>query len=330
VLADEPHNGSGEGLTGTQQGHMPARTLAPPRVAANAAIDMESCDDLLDTIEVRICPNPVFVIGSPRSGTSVLPWALAHHWDFCTSQETEFLHGIFGRADAVYRGACREPGTFITEHNVSFAEFFSSLGLGANALISSRSNGKRWIDQTPGYTTMAWVLRAMFPGASFIHMIRDGRAVVNSMVHFGDRHDGPGAGSAELPGWATDFGVAVETWKHYVEFALDFGARNPGLCLNVKNENLVTRTEAGFERIFAFLGAPNNGEPAEFFKSSVVNSSFEPLVWGRGDGAASLPPEAPHPRAELAWRDWSDEQRTTFTDIAGELMKSLGYPDLDT
>ena len=147
----------------------------------------QTTGDLLTTVTVRTCPNPVFVIGSPRSGTSVLPWSLAHHWDFWTSGETEFIHAFFDQGSAVYKALCGLERTFIPSNGVGHEEFFSSLGLGVNALISSRSEGQRWIDQSPGYTTMAWVLADMFPGAQFIHVLRDGRSVVNSMIHFGDR-----------------------------------------------------------------------------------------------------------------------------------------------
>ena len=45
---------------------------------------------------VQICSDPVFVIGSPRSGTSVTAWALHQHPELWTSHETEFLRELFG------------------------------------------------------------------------------------------------------------------------------------------------------------------------------------------------------------------------------------------
>ena len=279
----------------------------------------------LTPVTVEVCPNPVFVIGSPRSGTSVLPWSMAHHWDFCTFQETEFIHGIFDQADGVYKAACKDSGTFVTQHGLSHAEFFGTIGLGVNALISRYSEGQRWVDQTPGYTTMAWVLAGMFPGASFIHVLRDGRAVVNSMINFGNRPNGQ---AADLQGWATDFTTAVETWKHYVEFAMNFCEGNPGRTLTVRNEDLVERTEDEFHRIFDFLGAPYNTQPAEFFRRSRVNSSFDPTVWGTGEAVAENQ-NASLARAAKAWSQWTPDQRATFNDIAGDLLHRLGYPDLD-
>jgi len=282
--------------------------------------------DLLTEVSVRICPNPVFVIGSPRSGTSVLPWSLAHHWDFWTSGETEFIHDLFDRAGAVYNELRTQPKTFLPSNDVDQKEFFASLGLGVNSLISSRSGRKRWIDQSPGYTTMVWTLAEMFPGASFIHVLRDGRAVVNSMIHFGDRVAAE-AGVQQLQGWATDFEVAVETWRHYVEFALNFCSHNPDRTITVRNEDLIERTNEEFAKILQFLGARPNENPAEFFRTSRVNSSFGPLVWGTGKKALQRSEAMPRSRAAEAWDDWSPEQRATFNKIAGDLRSRLGYPD---
>jgi hypothetical protein len=283
--------------------------------------DLANANTGLRTVTVQTCPNPVFVIGSPRSGTSVFSWSLAHHADLWTSDETEFISPIFDHAAAVYRAFCSKPGTFITKHGVDHKEFYGALGLGINALISSRSEGKRWVDQSPAYTTLAWTLMDMFPGSSFIHLLRDGRSVVNSMLHFGER-------AAGQP-WAADFEVAVEIWKHYAEFALNFCARNPERTLTVRNEDLAERAEEEFGRIFTFLGVSADAAAANFFRTSCVNSSFAPLVWGSGTATA------PGQRAEGiqpgtaadAWREWSAEQRATFTEIAGDFLGSLGYPD---
>ncbi len=50
-----------------------------------------------EEIGIQICRRPVFIIGSPRSGTSVLAWALAQHKDFWTAGETDFLFHLFGQ-----------------------------------------------------------------------------------------------------------------------------------------------------------------------------------------------------------------------------------------
>lgn len=48
--------------------------------------------------ELKICPDPVFVIGVPRSGTTIVAWALAQHTRFWTSEESQFMWDLFGDA----------------------------------------------------------------------------------------------------------------------------------------------------------------------------------------------------------------------------------------
>jgi Sulfotransferase family len=281
----------------------------------------ETVGDALRPVTVEVCPDPVFIIGSPRSGTSVLAWSLAQHRDLWTSNETEFISVLFDQAAAVYRKFCSKPDTFITKHGIDHKEFHAALGLGINALISSRSEGKRWIDNSPGYTTAAWALKDMFPGSSFIHIVRDGRSVVNSMQHFRDR--------APSEPWTTDFTAAVEMWNSYVKLAMDFCERNPEDSLTVRNEDLIEGADEEFERILAFLGVAHESAPAKFFRTSRINSSFGPLVWGAEAGtvAESTVNDVHRGTAARAWREWSDGQREIFTEIGGDLLRRLDYPD---
>ena len=47
----------------------------------------------------------VFIIGCPRSGTSVFSWALAAHPNFWTSAESDYLADLFGRKHTLLAGA---------------------------------------------------------------------------------------------------------------------------------------------------------------------------------------------------------------------------------
>ena len=60
---------------------------------------------------------------------------------------------------------------------------------------------------------------------------------MNSMLHFGDRAQlGASPTRQPLQAWATDFEVAAETWRHYVEFALTFCAQQPRLVTHDRQE----------------------------------------------------------------------------------------------
>jgi Sulfotransferase family len=265
----------------------------------------------------HMCPDPIFIIGAPRSGTSALAWSLAHHPDFWTSQETEFLGALFGGADTkAYEAGSSSGRDWFGTHDCSLSEFRQFLGLGMNALLTSRAAGKRWIDQTPGYTLYAEVLAEAFPAAVFLHIVRDGRAVIRSMLNFRSIL----TRGSDVPYWAESFEMALRTWLDFVRASLEHVTRHPDRAMTVRNEDLARDPHAWLEEIFTFLGVPTSAEAANFFASSRVNSSFGPTIWG------STRPGAPTPPAcdTVGWR-FGDVEEALFDVEAGELNQALGY-----
>src|SRR5208283_4344638 len=47
-------------------------------------------------IQNQECPDPVFILGAPRSGTTALAWSLAQHSSLWTSGESYILWELFG------------------------------------------------------------------------------------------------------------------------------------------------------------------------------------------------------------------------------------------
>jgi hypothetical protein len=277
-----------------------------------------SLDHLRPYLELEgICRNPVFIIGSPRSGTTALGTALGRHPEFWVSRECYVLHQLYGkgRADWVWDNDWnRTTPSWLRAEGVERAEFLGFLGLAANALFSSRSEGRRWVDQTPLNTPMADDLADMFPGASFLNIVRDGRLVVRSMRTFLTMLEGLKGPipEGEVPAWTADFRLACETWAQYVETGLSFDDAHPGRCLTIHNEELFADARSAFTRIHEFLDAPDDDGPAAMLESSRVNSSF------RRD--ASRP-------SDEDWTDWDPEQRATFAEIAGPTLIRAGYAD---
>ena len=188
-----------------------------------------------------------FILGCPRSGTSVLSWAIAQHADFWTSAESDVLQLLFGNGHLhrAYKTAYERPDHgWLYKNKVTFREFCAYLGLGADQLFSSRAGGRRWVDATPGHTLMAHELALLFPRASFVHIVRDGRAVVNSMIQSG--FDAK---------WASDFNLACETWTHFVRTGSRFERQCRERVLRVRHEQLVADPEGELRRVFDFLGA---------------------------------------------------------------------------
>jgi len=259
-------------------------------------------------IQTQICLNPVFIIGSPRSGTSILARSLAHHSQLWASKEPRILADLYGYGRL--EEALKAAKWFLEDLNVKRDEFLAYLGLGTNTFFTDSSQGKRWIDHTPDCAFMGDVLVDMFPGASFIHILRDGRRVVNSMVHF---FDVP-SNRLAAPPWGSHFGKACQTWRDHTEAAMDFCARRPERCLTVVNEELVAAPVEGFRQVLQFLDTPYEEGPANFFRTNRINSSFRVQASGQPDRSEYSEP----------WEGWSSEQRMIFYWEAGPTMIKYG------
>ena len=144
--------------------------------------------------------KPVFVVGSPRSGTSILTWCLGQHPNMFPVPESNWM-GDFAISVAIGHqiGAARGDRSIFSAMDISQDELFAILGRSINDLIlrhrkdlerkrqvtSEESERKgRWVDGTPEYSFHICGLRKLFPEALFIHLVRDVRSVVRSMLNF--------------------------------------------------------------------------------------------------------------------------------------------------
>jgi len=144
--------------------------------------------------------RPIFVVGSPRSGTSILTWCLGQHPNIFPVPESNWMGEFAINAAVSYRvGTARNNRTILSAMDISREEFFANFGWSINDLILSHrldlerkrkitrpptEPRMRWVDGTPEYSLHIYALRKLFPGAVFIHLLRDVRDVVRSMLNF--------------------------------------------------------------------------------------------------------------------------------------------------
>ena len=179
---------------------------------------------------------PIFVIGSPRSGTTLLRLILDSHPRISCGAETHFLRdleAIVGRNWDLVATYGLDREWWLSRIRDLYADF--------QAEVLGRSGKARWAEKDPTYTLHLAFIEELFPDAVYVHLLRDGHDVVAS---FRDRW-----------GYRSAARAARTEWARYVRAARALQRRLPGeRFLELRYEELVADPEAQGQRLFAFLG----------------------------------------------------------------------------
>jgi hypothetical protein len=157
-------------------------------------------------------PRPIFIIGAPRSGTSVLTWCIGQHSNVSLVPETNWLAALGSQLDHFYAlGTANGRYSHLSRLEVSREEFFASFGPAIDKLIKDaferkyapererlRRGGEpepiqawvrsaddpkqRWVDGTPANSAYVAAFALIFPDAQFVHLTRDPDAALRSLV----------------------------------------------------------------------------------------------------------------------------------------------------
>jgi hypothetical protein len=270
--------------------------------------------------------RPFFIVGYPRSGTTLVRFMLASHPEIWVPGETGFIPFLqvphnrpLGRSeiDRVLRRIVRlrpewlEPVQRLTSRPA--ADDSRRLGELLDGLYrhQARERGAaRWGDKTPLYVLHMDRIAAIFPDAQFIHVIRDGRDVaVSAVAKWGRR-------------WPQrlymDHHYVLRRWADAVGSGRAAGRRlGPERYLELHYEDLVRQPEPAIRRICGFLDEeihPLMLEHERLARAEVPAGGHEE-VW-RPVSADRVE----RWRCELPASAWWTAAR-----VAGSLLSDLGY-----
>jgi tetratricopeptide (TPR) repeat protein len=190
--------------------------------------------------------RPVFVVGMPRSGTSLTEQILASHPE--VHGAGELLYWIFA-ADAERAAPAEKRAATIAELGRTYLE-----GLAAQAPAASRV-----VDKLPVNFRNIGLIHTALPGARFIHLERNALDTCLSIYFQGF--------SAAHP-YATDFGDLAHYYHEYRRLMAHWRAvLPPRTLLEVRYEELVGDPEGWSRRMLAHIGLPWDPRCLEFHRT---------------------------------------------------------------
>ena len=263
---------------------------------------------------------PFFIVGSARSGTTLLRLILNAHPEVAVPPESRFItelwrgssevpvepllasiavHNRFAAWDVPIEAVREELGG---RPAASYAEVIT-----APYRAYARLNGKtRWGDKTPRYVEQIPLLNALLSNARFIHLIRDGRNVALSY--------------ADVPFGPKTVAAAARLWTARVSAGMKGGRPLGERYLEVRYEDLVEDTEGETKSICSFLELefdPGMLNYTERARAAVLPraSIYNPRVT-----------ERPMSKTRSWEKDMPERHVQIFEAVAGDLLSELGYP----
>lgn len=264
----------------------------------------------------RIALAPALIVGAPRSGTTRLQRILLCDPRCAGGQESHFF-ATFGGAlrefDRKWRSSRPHGLAAYWRREELVAELRGLWTRMASPILAARPDAARFIEKTPDHALWLDVVREVLPEARVVHLVRDSRGVVASLL---------AAGRAPWGAmWAPkSLDAAIGVWVRHVEAAL---AQAPD-ALVVRHEDLARGPVAPLRGVFALLGLDHDDAGL----AALVAAEPGARIVGAGEIVEPLPEPDGFHRSGGADR-WRTElgllaRRRVWRETA-PLMERLGY-----
>ena len=202
--------------------------------------------------------EPVFVLGMPRSGTSLVERILGCHPDVYPAGELTSIYRISCDISSAVSSIKPFPGS-VLDMDIDTINDFSRRHLDFLAKIS---NGEKLvIDKVPHNFLFIGLIEILFPAARIIHCIRD--PVDTCLSNYFQYFSGPLSYPYKLENIVHHYKLyrkIMRHWKGVVSLPI----------LEVHYENLVENQESEIRRMLDYLELPWNGSCMTFYKSPQV------------------------------------------------------------
>jgi hypothetical protein len=280
-------------------------------------------------VESRQLAPPVFIVGAPRSGTTLMAVLLDRHSNIAIGPETQFFTEFIPRywAETTPKThdelvdsalAFKRIADFNFDRGQLFRHFQQYELTVANLLRSImevhaiRSSKSRPGEKSPQHLQHIPVILEGFPEAKIICVLRDGRDVVRSLV------EAPWA----IPNNPRRLRLFCLRWNDAVEQTLHYQRTlSSNQFTTVKFEDVLRQPKQELERLCNFLGETFEETQLEPAQPSSVIPGWE-KQWKSKAG------EMLDPGRIEAWRHAADQKQIwVMNSMMGPLLERMGYQD---
>ncbi|GAA0541508.1 tetratricopeptide (TPR) repeat protein [Rhizomicrobium palustre] len=198
---------------------------------------------------------PIFVIGMPRSGTTLVEQILASHPKVFGAGEPLYLHQFLGQgllgADFPHSLAALKP-----------ADLRRFGGTYATRLKTHAPEAARIVDKLPTNFVLAGLIHLVLPRARILHVKRDPLDTCFScFANLFSQQIDYSYDLGELGRYYRGYAVLMEHWHRVLP---------PGTILDVSYERLVADFETEARRIVAHVGLEWNPDCLDFYRTDRV------------------------------------------------------------
>ncbi|MEG3892802.1 sulfotransferase [Microcoleus sp. Z1_A1] len=223
----------------------------------------------------------IFLVGSPRSGTTMLQSLLAAHPEVISFPESKFFHYLLykkfagklpGRMEAFFKDEINRPELLQGFDDSQTVATKVSWFVGVLDGLAAEQNKSIWLEKTPEHIYFIEDIQRFLPDAKFIHILR------NSMDTIASLHEAT-RNSHDLwgPGW--DLNHCIHRWKEAMLISHKY-AKNSNHIL-VKYEEILDNKVKKLEKLCQFMEIEYDDKMLEFYQEKAAHLSLN-LPWHQG------------------------------------------------
>lgn len=172
---------------------------------------------------------------------------------------------------------------------------------------AEKKSAKYWCEKTPRNIFYADTIRKIYPNVKFIHVVRDGRDVLSSLL---EKKFWPVAKSTSHPATSNfsnpmDFEKAAPYWTTLIDIGIEQEQLiGPKQWLNIRLEDLVNTPRRTIAKVLSFLGLEKDIQIIDLIASQLKAKRAKSGRWER---------------------DLSKDQVKKFLEISSKNLNHFGY-----